>query len=158
KNRWPADFRTCFVRLVLHGRCAGAVMNKPLILVVEDNNMLQRLILLLASRFGVEADVVSNGLDALQALKNGRAYSLVLMDWMMPDMDGLECTQRIRDGEKMFGGHIPIVAMTANADDSDRKKCLETGMDDYMSKPFSQEQFRAVLARWVLPMKHAQAN
>ena len=138
--------------------CAGVVMDKPLILVVEDNNMLQRLILLLAQKYNVEADVVSNGRDALVALENGREYSLVLMDWLMPDMDGLECTQLIRAGEKMFGGHIPIVAMTANADDSDRKKCLETGMDDYMSKPFTQEQFREVIARWVVSTPHARAN
>ncbi|HEY9793918.1 MAG TPA: response regulator [Candidatus Obscuribacterales bacterium] len=133
-------------------------MDKPLILVVEDNNMLQRLISLLAQKYGLDADVVSNGCDALAALENGRTYSLVLMDWLMPDMDGLECTQLIRAGEKMNGGHIPIVAMTANADDSDRKKCLATGMDDYMSKPFTQEQFREIIARWVLPTQHARAN
>jgi two-component system sensor histidine kinase/response regulator len=126
-------------------------MTKPLILVVEDNAMLQRLIQLLADKFGVDAEVVSNGRAALDALYSGRSYSMVLMDWFMPDMDGLECTRRIRADEELVGGHIPIVAMTANADDDDRRRCLEVGMDDYMSKPFNQEQFRSVLSRWVVP-------
>ena len=124
-------------------------MNKPRILVVEDNVTLQRLIALLADRCGVAADVVSNGTEALRALGGGHSYSMVLMDWVMPDMDGLECTRRIRDGERQHGRHVPIIAMTGNAAAEDRRRCLESGMDDYMSKPFMTEDFRNVLDRWL---------
>lgn len=126
-------------------------MNKPLILVVEDNSVLQRVIQLLARRHGVDADVVSNGEAALSAFNAGRSYSLVLMDWRMPDMDGLECTRRIRAVERRTGSHIPIVAMTANAADEDKQECFDVGMDDYMSKPFSSDQFRETLLKWIPP-------
>lgn len=124
-------------------------MGKPLILVVEDNTTIQRLIQLLADRYGLDADIVSGGNAALDAIASGRSYSMVLMDWLMPDMDGLECTRRIRDSEKRMGKHIPIIAMTANAGDEDRQRCLECGMDDYMSKPFNVQQFGSVVSRWL---------
>lgn len=124
-------------------------MNTPLILVVEDNAVLQRVIQLLSKKFGINADIVSNGQDALLSFTSGRNYSVVFMDWRMPDMDGLECTRRIRQHERNAGGHVPIIAMTANAMDEDRQACLDVGMDDYMSKPFNTEQFRDMLDKWL---------
>jgi CheY-like chemotaxis protein len=73
------------------------------------------------------------------------------MDWRMPDMDGLECTRQIRERERRTGGHVPIIAMTANVMDEDRQACLDVGMDDYMSKPFDTSQFRTMLGRWLPP-------
>jgi CheY-like chemotaxis protein len=124
-------------------------MTKRLILVVEDNPVLQRVIQLLSHKLDVEADVVSNGTDALTAVASGRPYQVVFMDWRMPDMDGLECTRQIRARESNTGSHLPIVAMTANVMDEDRQACLDSGMDDYMSKPFNTDQFRDMLVRWV---------
>jgi CheY-like chemotaxis protein len=133
-------------------------MNRPLILVVEDNAMLRRLIKLLADRFGVDADLVENGRQALTALHEARPYCLVLMDWQMPDMDGLECTRVIRTEEKQTGLRIPIVAITAHASDEDRRQCLDSGMDDYLVKPFNQEGFRRVLMRWVFSSSNTQST
>lgn len=124
-------------------------MNKPLILVVEDNAVLQRVIQLLSKKLGIDAEVVSNGEDALMAVSSGRPYSVVFMDWRMPDMDGLECTRQIRERERNSGGHVTIVAMTANVMDEDRKACFDVGMDDFMSKPFNTDQFRDMLGRWL---------
>ncbi len=124
-------------------------MNKPLILVVEDNAVLQRVIQLLSRKLGIDAEVASNGKDALLAFASGRSFSAVFMDWRMPDMDGLECTRRIRERERKIGGHVPIIAMTANVMDEDRQACLDVGMDDYMTKPFNTGQFGAMIDRWL---------
>lgn len=126
-------------------------MNKPLILVVEDNNVLQKVLQLMCRKCGVDVEVVSDGRQALVAYDSGRPYQLIFMDWRMPDMDGLECTRQIRSRERQRGGHIPIVAMTANADEEDKQRCLAVGMDDYLSKPFTAAEFRTAVDRWIGP-------
>jgi CheY-like chemotaxis protein len=88
--------------------------------------------------------VVSNGLEALQALES-RAFDLVLMDCQMPECDGYEATVRIRQ----LGMHLPVIAMTANAMTGDRERCLEAGMDDFLTKPVSPAALQAVLERWL---------
>jgi CheY-like chemotaxis protein/HPt (histidine-containing phosphotransfer) domain-containing protein len=95
---------------------------------------------------GYQADVVANGLEALAALLKGQ-YSVVLMDCQMPEMDGLEATAAIRRRE---GGrrHTPIIAMTANVVKGDREKCLEAGMDDYVSKPVRRDILKRTLEKW----------
>jgi CheY-like chemotaxis protein len=93
----------------------------------------------LLERWGHRVDVADNGQIALQMLPQ-RHYDLVLMDMMMPVMDGLEATRRIRAGER--GQRIPIIAMTANAMESDRNLCLAAGMDDYVSKPIRSEELQ----------------
>jgi CheY-like chemotaxis protein len=85
-------------------------------------------------RLGHHADVVGNGGEALDALKL-LPYDLVLMDVQMPEMDGLEATRRFRALEKGTGRHLPIVAMTAHASLADRERCLDAGMDDFITKP-----------------------
>ena len=109
------------------------------ILLVEDNAVNQKLAMHLLKRFGFRADAVSNGKEALDALA-ATAYSLVLMDVQMPEMDGLEATRRIRDGRAaVLNPALPVIAMTAHAMKGDREKCLQAGMTDYVSKPIQPD-------------------
>jgi CheY-like chemotaxis protein len=93
--------------------------------------------------------VAENGVVVLDMLKKQR-FDMILMDVQMPEMGGLEATRAIRERELIMGGHIPIVAMTANAMKGDRERCLESGMDDYVSKPvLPEEMFRVMEAQFV---------
>jgi CheY-like chemotaxis protein len=88
--------------------------------------------------------VAENGRQAL-AMIEGESFDLVFMDWQMPELSGLEATKLIREREKLTGGRMPIIAMTANAMTGDREKCLEAGMDSYVSKPVnSKSLFEAI--------------
>lgn len=104
------------------------------VLLVEDNLINQRLAVRLLEKAGHSVVVCENGADALNALE-GQHFDLALMDMQMPVMDGIEATLAIRARELVHGGHLPIVAMTANVMAGDRERCLEAGMDDYISKP-----------------------
>jgi CheY-like chemotaxis protein len=123
--------------------------NKPRILVVEDHILEQKLLMQLALKCGFEVQVASSSEEAISALANGSTFSLILMDWKLPGIDGLACTKHIRDLEKEKGFHTPVVAITGRALEGDRNKCLVAGMDDYMAKPFTMEEFRQMLSRWV---------
>ena len=116
------------------------------LLLVEDNFLNQKLIFLNLNRFGFIIDVSNNGADAVDKVKEKR-YDLILMDLMMPVMDGFEATLAIRDIEKNSGIHTPIVGLTANNFDADREKCLDIGMDEYMTKPFDIEVFNDILRK-----------
>ncbi len=118
------------------------------ILIAEDNAVMQELALRQVQRLGLTADLVSNGREALEASRSA-FYSLILMDCQMPEMDGYEATVSIRKEEAARGGHIPIIAMTASAMKGDRENCIAAGMDDYMSKPVSQEQLYRLLEKWL---------
>jgi two-component system sensor histidine kinase/response regulator len=109
-----------------------------LVLLVEDNLINQKLAVHQLTQMGYAVDVAANGHEALDALATV-SYALVLMDCQMPLMDGFEATRRIRRNEQVAGGHIQIVAMTANAMQGDRERCLEAGMDDYLAKPIRRE-------------------
>ncbi|HEX9082699.1 MAG TPA: response regulator, partial [Holophagaceae bacterium] len=117
------------------------------VLLAEDNLVNQKVAVTMLRKIGVEADVATNGLEALDALL-GVSYDLVLMDCQMPEMDGFEASRRIRDRERGTR-RIPIVAMTANAMVGDRERCLEAGMDDYIPKPVRMEDLRRALGRWL---------
>jgi len=106
------------------------------ILVAEDNTMNQRLIARILEKMGHEVVVADDGRRALEKLAQG-GFDLVAMDMQMPVMDGLETTREIRSREQASGRHMPIVAMTANAFEEDRRKCFEAGMDGYVVKPVS---------------------
>ena len=124
------------------------------ILVVEDNPVNQRLAMKQLERLGFKASAVSNGQEAIEAAMHAD-YDLVLMDCQMPEMDGYEATAEIRRREQRDGGHVTIVAMTANALAEDRTACLEAGMDDYLAKPVSLADLRSVIDRWIGPQANA---
>jgi len=98
-------------------------------------------------RLGHRADVVANGQEAIE-VPSRMSYDVVLMDCQMPKMDGYEATRMIRGAEGQIR-HTPIIAMTANAMTGDRGKCLNAGMDDYLSKPLRPEELARVLAHWL---------
>jgi CheY-like chemotaxis protein len=118
------------------------------VLVVEDNSINQRIAVALLARAGCRSEVANNGKEALSALAR-IPFDLVLMDCQMPTMDGYEATRRLRERERMAGGHIPVIAMTANAMVGDRERCLEAGMDDYLPKPVVSAELYTKLATWL---------
>jgi PAS domain S-box-containing protein len=118
------------------------------VLLVEDNVVNQQVAVRQLEREGLRVEIASNGVEAV-ALTEETNYDLVLMDVQMPEMDGLEATRRIRERDDATGRHLPIVAMTAHAMVGDRERCLEAGMDDYLSKPLKREDLREKLAAWV---------
>jgi len=117
------------------------------VLLVEDNVINQRITQHMLARRGHSTTVAVDGIEALQRLEE-QPYDLVLMDCQMPRMDGFEATRRIRAQESDHGGHITILAMTANAMAGDRERCLASGMDDYLPKPVRQEALFEMLERW----------
>jgi two-component system sensor histidine kinase/response regulator len=118
------------------------------ILLAEDNIVNQKVALHILEKMGYRADTVANGKEVLSSWERV-PYDLILMDVQMPEMDGFEATQAIRQREKETGGHLPIVAMTAHALKGDRERCLEAGMDDYVPKPIQPQALVEVIGRWV---------
>jgi signal transduction histidine kinase/DNA-binding response OmpR family regulator len=118
------------------------------ILLAEDNAINQRVAQHMLRTLGYKTDVVADGLEALRALEL-IDYDLVLMDCQMPEMNGFEATVAIRDaGSNVLNHRVPIIAMTANASQEDRNKCIEIGMDDYLSKPVHKEDLAEIIAKW----------
>ncbi len=124
-----------------------APSNGMRVLLVEDNPVNSGVMRRVLERLGVACEVAENGRLGLEALAAQR-FDLVLMDCQMPVMDGYQATRAWRRREAEQGGHIPIIAMTANAMQGDREKCLEAGMDDYLAKPVGIETLAAMLSRW----------
>jgi len=116
------------------------------VLVAEDNVVNTKLAVMLLERFGCRVQTATTGVEALAALGRG-PVDVVLMDCEMPEMDGLDATREIRRRER-GRRRTPIIAMTANAMDSDRERCLAAGMDDYLAKPVRAQALHATLERW----------
>src|SRR5690606_7878573 len=113
-----------------------------------DNPVNRELAVAMLEAVDLEVVVAADGREAVEAVAHG-GFDLVLMDCQMPEMDGFAATRAIRDAERPGGARLPIVALTANAMEGDRERCLECGMDDYLSKPFKPQQLYAVLAHWL---------
>ncbi len=118
---------------------AGKFSKQLRILVAEDNPVNQRVVVRMLEKMGHSAEIACNGQEALSTLQSS-TFDLVLMDVQMPQMDGLTASRKIREEEKQTGAHIPIIAMTAHAMKGDKERCLEAGMDGYMSKPVNSQQ------------------
>jgi two-component system sensor histidine kinase/response regulator len=125
----------------------GTLSRAPVnILVAEDNRINQMVALGLLQKLGYAADLASNGLEALVAMKK-TPYDIIFMDCQMPELDGYETTRRIRAEQRV---HVPrIIAMTANAIRGEEERCLEAGMDDYLSKPVRIDELRTTIERWL---------
>ena len=126
------------------------------LLVVEDNRVNQKVAATMLEKLGYCVDVVANGHEAVEVLARIH-YALVFMDCQMPEMDGFEATRVIRQHRQEWG-HIPIIAMTANALAEDRARCLASGMDDYISKPVQMKDLSAMIRRWLPPQEREEGR
>lgn len=119
------------------------------VLLVEDNEINRQVALAMFSKLRCRADVAANGVEALEALKSNY-YDLVVMDLQMPQMGGIEATTEIRrKGNGILNPEVPVIAMTANATEEDRKSCLKAGMNDFLTKPFLLQSLKEVLQKWL---------
>ncbi|MDJ0840983.1 MAG: response regulator [Acidobacteriota bacterium] len=121
------------------------------VLLVEDNEINQQVAMEVLQTAGLKVDVVDSGRAAIVAVSTRDNFDAVLMDIQMPEMDGFEATRHIR--RQHLGDKLPIIAMTAHALKGDREKCLEAGMNDYLTKPIDPVELYTVLSRWVEPKK-----
>lgn len=142
---------------VVRGRAPRLRMKSPLVLLVEDNDINALLARRMLEKVGCDVRLCVNGQEAIQAVRRvlagaDRCYDLVLMDAHMPVLGGLEATRSIKGlyaAQSQRGAKPPpIVAVTANAFDEDRRRCFEAGMDDYLAKPFDADELNRVLERW----------
>ncbi|WP_409477720.1 ATP-binding protein [Pseudobdellovibrio sp. HCB154] len=121
------------------------------VLIAEDNPINQKIAIKLVEKMGCRADAVANGEEVINALSKV-PYDLILMDCQMPEMDGFEATKKIRETEKASGHkRIPIIALTASAMGADQQKCLDVGMDDYLTKPVDFQKVWQSLEKWLKP-------
>ena len=118
-------------------------------LIVEDNKTNQMLLRMLLDDLNIESDIANDGLEAVEAVKN-KEYDIILMDENMPNMNGIEATKQIRELESKKQSTTPIVAVTANALVEDKKRFLEAGMDDYLSKPIVYSELQRVLSKYLV--------
>ncbi len=132
--------------------CSSPKIRPLRILLAEDTLVNQKLAIGLLEGESHSVCVANDGVQALEAIERER-FDLVLMDVQMPEVDGLQATEQIRARERETGGHVPIVAMTAHAMEGDRERCLNAGMDDYISKPIRFEELFATIERVVQAAK-----
>jgi PAS domain S-box-containing protein len=134
--------------------CKQITFKNARILLVEDNLVNQKVAMGIMKKWNLEVQTAMNGYEALEELSR-ECYNLVLMDVQMPDLDGYEATQRIRSGtHNVLHPDVPIIAMTAHTMHGDKEKCLEAGMNDYISKPFNVDQLFSVLNKWIQPKQN----
>ena len=167
----PAQLCEMLVRAILNPKIAApqeapAKPAQPLaermpmqILLCDDNIINQKVAARILQQLGYQPDLAGNGREALEALDR-KLYNFIFMDVMMPEMDGLEATRAIRERQKAGAANYPsniiIVAMTAQAMEGDREKCLAAGMDDYLAKPIRPKDVRVIIERWGLQSAPAE--
>jgi CheY-like chemotaxis protein len=133
----------------LAGAAPDACVTGPKILLVEDNPVNREVAAGMLESLGCVVETAENGWLAIESM-NTTAYDAVFMDCQMPIMDGMTATGEIRRREQASGlGRVPIIALTANAMEGDRERCLASGMDDFLSKPFTLQQVATLLRRWL---------
>ena len=120
------------------------------ILLIEDNLLNQKVVIFNLRKFNYDIKGIANGREALENVKETR-YDLILMDIMLPEMNGFEITKEIRKFEKenKIEKPVPIIALTANTYDNDREKCFLAGMNEYLAKPFTAEQLVKVIQKFI---------
>jgi len=144
-----SDQTNISAELITRHRVLEAHRRNIRILLVEDNLTNQEVALITLKKLGYRADLATNGVEAIRLLAS-RSYSLVLMDCQMPEMDGFEATENIRSGRsKVLNPAVPIIAMTANAMQGDRERCLAAGMNDYIAKPVLPQEMLKKLNHWL---------
>jgi len=126
------------------------------VLLVEDNPVNQKVAIRMLQKLGCVVELAENGQQALEKLERA-SYDIVLMDMQMPVMDGLTATRLLRQREQQTGHHQVVIALTANAMQTDRELCLEAGMDDYLSKPLTLDALQVMLFRWIAQHKQRAA-
>jgi signal transduction histidine kinase/ActR/RegA family two-component response regulator len=126
------------------------------VLLVEDNPVNQKVAIRMLQKLGCVVELAENGQQALEKLERA-SYDIVLMDMQMPVMDGLTATRLLRQREQQTGHHQVVIALTANAMQTDRELCLNAGMDDYLSKPLTLDALQVMLLRWVAQHKQRAA-
>ena len=126
------------------------------ILLVEDNIVNQKVARRMLEKAGHRVDCAADGREAIRAAST-LPYDLILMDCQMPEVDGLEATERIR-ALPAPASHVPIVALTANAIQGDRERCLAAGMDDYLSKPIQRDALLRMVEQWGRPGNRRAAS
>jgi signal transduction histidine kinase/ActR/RegA family two-component response regulator len=126
------------------------------VLLVEDNPVNQKVAIRMLQKLGCVVELAENGQQALEKLERA-SYDIVLMDMQMPVMDGLTAMRLLRQREQQTGHHQVVIALTANAMQTDRELCLEAGMDDYLSKPLTLDALQVMLLRWVAQHKQRAA-
>jgi two-component system sensor histidine kinase/response regulator len=126
------------------------------VLLVEDNPVNQKVTIRMLQKLGCVVELAENGQQALEKLERA-SYDIVLMDMQMPIMDGLTATRLLRQREQQTGHHQVVIALTANAMQTDRELCLEAGMDDYLSKPLTLDALQVMLLRGVAQHKQRAA-
>ncbi len=129
------------------------------VLLAEDNPVNRTVATSMLKQLGIEVEIARNGAEAVEAVRQTR-YDVILMDCQMPEMDGFEATAAIRDAERSAGERSPmvIVALTANAVQGDRERCLAAGMSDYLAKPFRKEQLQSTLEKYLGAEKSTAAG
>lgn len=125
------------------------------ILMAEDNAVNQEVMTGLLGHFGIKTTIAKNGREAVDIINSDASFDLILMDCQMPEMDGFEATSIIRGGDESIRD-IAIIALTANAMEGDRDKCLAAGMSDYLSKPVNESELEMVLNKWLNPDKRVK--
>ncbi len=119
------------------------------VLLVEDNIVNQAVAKKMLEKIGLEFEIANNGQLAVERLSQSHDFDVILMDCQMPVLDGYEATRAIREKEKNIEQRIPVIAMTANAMEGDKDKCLAAGMDDYVAKPVKMQALKETLQRWL---------